>query len=342
MDAAGHLGQVVGTKPACDALGVSRATFYRRQARHAGVNVPTALHTPPLKLTDAERDAAIEVLHCDRFMDASPATLYATLLEEGVYHCSVRTLYRILEQEGEIRERRRIVQRPHYARPELLANGPNQLWSWDITKLKGPVKWRYFQLYVILDVFSRCVVGWMVAERESATLATTLIQETCARQQIPPDQLTLHADRGSSMKSKAVAMLLADLGVTKTHSRPYVSNDNPFSEAHFKTMKYRPGFPDRFGSLEDARAFCQHFFQWYNRCHRHSGIAFMTPESVHRGETSAIIKARTGTLDAAFADHPERFKGKRPEPQTPPKEVWINPPVNEGTAAPNNEHQPQA
>jgi len=328
MQVTEDLGSVVGVKTACAAMNVSRATLYRRRSRQTTEESPPLTRVPALKLSKNEREAVVEVLHSARFMDASPHTIYATLLEEGVYHCSVRTMYRILEQEGEVRERRRVVQRSHYTKPELLATGPNQLWSWDITKLKGPAKWNYFHLYVILDVYSRCVVGWMVADRELATLAETLIQEACIRQQIPRDQLTLHADRGSSMKSKLVAQLLADLGVTKTHSRPHVSNDNPFSEAHFKTLKYRPGFPERFGCIEDARTFCQNFFQWYNGSHRHSGIAFMTPESVHRGETAAIIKARTSTLHAAFADHPERFKGKCPKPQSPPKAVWINPPSN--------------
>jgi putative transposase len=332
MQATEELGSVVGIKPACEAMNVNRATLYRRRSRETARDKPPSTRVPPLKLSDAERNDVVEVMHGARFVDASPHTIYATLLEEGTYHCSVRTMYRILEQEGEVRERRRVVQRSHYAKPELLATGPNQLWSWDITKLKGPEKWNYFHLYVILDVYSRCVVGWMVADRELATLAETLIQEACARQQIPPDQLTLHADRGSSMKSKLVAQLLADLGVTKTHSRPHVSNDNPFSEAHFKTMKYRPSFPDRFGCIEDARAFCRDFFHWYNTSHRHSGIAFMTPESIHRGNTTAIIKARTNTLHAAFADHPERFKGKRPKPQTPPEAVWINPPSTKDNA----------
>ena len=216
---------------------------------------------------------------------------------------------------------------PRYVKPELLATGPNQLWSWDITKLKGPVKWTYFYLYVILDVFSRYTVGWMVASRESAILAKKLIRETCAKQGIPREQLTLHADRGSSMKSKAVAFLLADLGVTKTHSRPHVSNDNPFSESQFKTLKYRPEFPQRFGSLQDARAFCRPFFHWYNTEHRHGGIAYMTPEDVHYGRASQIRDTRSGALDAAFAAHPKRFKGKRPVPQSLPEAVWINPPV---------------
>jgi len=269
----------------------------------------------------------VDLLHSERFVDASPHTIYAALLDEGSYHCSVSTMYRILAEEGELKERRNILQRPNYAKPELLATAPNQLWSWDITKLKGPVKWTYFYLYVILDVFSRYVVGWMVASRESAVLARKLIAETCVKQGIQAEQLILHADRGSSMKSKAVALLLSDLGITKTHSRPHVSNDNPFSEAQFKTLKYRPEFPDRFGSLEDSRAFCRPFFRWYNTEHRHSGIAFMTPQDVHDGRAPEILETRTAALHAAFETYPERFKGRQPNPKPLPDAVWINPPA---------------
>jgi putative transposase len=286
-----------------------------------------------LKLSAQERQTVVDLLHSERFVDASPHTIQAILLDEGRYHCSVRTLYRILAEEGELKERRALRRHPQYAKPELLATAPNQLWSWDITKLKGPVKWSYFYLYVILDVFSRYVVGWMVASRESATLAKTLISETCARQNVPLGQLTLHADRGSSMKSRAVALLLADLSITKTHSRPHVSNDNPFSEAQFKTLKYRPEFPQRFGSLEDSRAFCRPFFRWYNTEHRHSGIAFMTPQNVHYGRATQILKTRSVTMDAAFEAHPKRFKDKRPVLKSLPAAVWINPPVNNAEEA---------
>jgi putative transposase len=284
-------------------------------------------------LSAQERQTVVDLLHSERFVDASPHTIQAILLDEGRYHCSVRTLYRILAEEGELKERRALRRHPQYAKPELLATAPNQLWSWDITKLKGPVKWSYFYLYVILDVFSRYVVGWMVASRESATLAKTLISETCARQNVPLGQLTLHADRGSSMKSRAVALLLADLSITKTHSRPHVSNDNPFSEAQFKTLKYRPEFPQRFGSLEDSRAFCRPFFRWYNTEHRHSGIAFMTPQNVHYGRATQILKTRSVTMDAAFEAHPKRFKDKRPVLKSLPAAVWINPPVNNAEEA---------
>jgi len=332
MAAAETLGSEVGVARACQTLGVARATLYRRRSRAAAsvVEAP-ARPAPPLKLTTEERDHALTILHSERFVDASPHTIHATLLDEGQYPCSVRTLYRILAAEDELRERRNLRQHPHYAKPELLATGPNQLWSWDITKLKGPAKWTYFYLYVIIDVFSRQVVGWMVATRESANLAKQFIQETCTKHGIRPGQLTLHADRGSSMKSKPVALLLTDLGVTKSHSRPYVSDDNPFSESQFKTLKYRPDFPACFGSLEDARAHCQRFFHWYNNDHRHSGIAFMTPANVHYGRTQDIIATRSQTLDAAFATNPARFKGKRPEPKLLPEAVWINPPAKTTT-----------
>jgi len=328
MEAAQTLGSRVGLPRACASLGVARATFYRRQVRNAQPTTETpARPAPPLKLSAAERETALGLLHSECFCDATPYTIHATLLDQGRYVCSVRTFYRILAEEAPVRERRNVLRHPHYTKPELLATGPNQLWSWDITKLKGPVTWTYFYLYVFIDVFSRCVVGWMVATRESATLAKKLISETCTKQNILPDQLTIHADRGSSMKSKPVAFLLADLGVTKTHSRPHVSNDNPFSEAHFKTLKYRPDFPQRFGSLQDARAHCQAFFAWYNTEHRHSGIAFMTPHDVHYGRTTQIVKHRSEALNAAFDANPTRFKGQHPKPQLPPPTVWINPPV---------------
>lgn len=236
-------------------------------------------------------------------------------------------MYRFLtEAHGGVKERRRHVKRPAYAKPELLATGPNQVRSWDITKLRGPVKWSYLHLYVIIDIFSRYVVGWMIAHREQDTLAKQLIAESCAKQRIPPGQLTVHADRGASMKSNVVAHLLADLGVTKTHSRPYVSNDNPYSEAQFKTLKYCPQFPDRFGSIQDARAFCQDFINWYNKEHHHTGIALMTPEQVHYGLSEQIYRQRAEVLETAFQKNPSRFKNNMPKPQKVPKAVWINPP----------------
>jgi len=268
----------------------------------------------------------LELLHSERFVDTAPHQIYATLLDEGRYLCSVRTMYRILAAEHEVRERRNQCRRPAYTKPELLATGPNQVWSWDLTKLKGPAKWSYFHLYVILDIFSRYVVGWMVAERESAALARRLVGESVHKQGIARDQLTLHADRGSSMTSKSLALLLADLGVTKTHSRPYTSTDNPYSEAHFKTLKYRPEFPDRFGSIEDSRALCRHFFSWYNHEHHHSGLALLTPADVHYGRAQQRLEQRSRVLDEVFQVHPERFKGRRPMPAELPGAVWINPP----------------
>lgn len=269
------------------------------------------------------------MLHSERFVDQSPAEIYATLLDEGRYLCSVRTMYRILEAEDEVRERRNQARHPHYRKPELLAMEPNEVWSWDITKLLGPAKWTYFYLYVILDIFSRYVVGWMVAHRESAALASRLISDTCEKQEIGSEALILHADRGTSMSSKCVAMLLADLGVTKTHSRPHVSNDNPFSESQFKTLKYRPEFPRRFGCIEDARSFCRGFFDWYNTRHRHSGIGWLTPETVHYGQAKAATAARQEALDEAYRRHPERFLGGPPVAPTLPSAVWINPPDKE-------------
>lgn len=266
------------------------------------------------------------MLHSERFCDASPATVVATLLDEGTCLCSVRTMYRLLEENGEVRERRNQLQHPAHPRPELLATGPNELWSWDITKLLGPAKWTYYSLYVILDVFSRYVTGWMVAHLESAALAKRLIEETIAKHDIAPGELTIHADRGSSMTSKPVALLLADLGVTRTHSRPHVSNDNHYSEAQVKTLKYQPTFPARFGSIEDARAFCREFFCWYNTCHRHSGIAYMTPEAVHYGWVQEIQGVRAEALAAAYAAHPERFVKGAPRPWPLPTAAWINRP----------------
>jgi len=333
MNVAINLSAEVGKKPACEALQVPRSSFYRYLG---GLEQPADFSnhrpSPPLALSSEERQHVLDILYSDRFQDKAPHQVYAMLLDDGEYHCSVRTMHRILAAEnGCVKERRRLVQRPHYTKPELLATKPNEVWSWDITKLKGPVKWTYFYLYVILDIFSRYVVGWMIAHREQDALAKRLIEDTCKKQGIEPDTLTIHADRGASMKSKLVAHLLADLGVTKTHSRPHVSNDNPYSEAQFKTLKYCPEFPERFGSIQDARYFCQDFFTYYNKEHRHSGIALMTPEQVHYGMANQIIKARSEVLQAAFGKHPERFKGKMPFPQPLPEAAWINKPKAEMT-----------
>jgi putative transposase len=321
--------ETLGPTAACDALGLSRAGVYRRRQP---ARLPAPRPTPPRALDPVERQLVLETLDSERFLDQAPAQVHATLLDEGTYLCSPRTMYRLLDAAGEVKERRDQVRRPHYAAPELLATQPNEVWSWDITKLLGPAKWTYFYLYVILDIFSRYVVGWMIAPHESAALAERLIAETCAKQGIVPGQLTLHADRGGAMRSKPVALLLADLGVVKTHSRPYVSNDNPFSEAHFRTLKYCPQFPDRFGSMEDGRAFGQDFFRWYNQDHRHSGLGFLTPAVVHFGQAEAVRAHRDRVLAAAYALHPERFVNGRPQPADLPNAVWINPPVKKATA----------
>lgn len=328
MTAVEHARGTMGTAAACEALGVARATVYRRRAP-ARPSAPRP--TPPRALAPVERQRVLETLNGERFLDQAPAQVHATLLDEGTYLCSPRTMYRLLDAAGEVKERRDQVRRPHYAAPELLATRPNHVWSWDITKLLGPAKWTYFYLYVILDIFSRYVVGWMIAPHESAALAERLIAETCAKQRIAPGQLTLHADRGGAMRSKPVALLLADLGVVKTHSRPYVSNDNPFSEAQFRTLKYCPQFPDRFGSIEDGRAFGQAFFRWYNQEHRHSGLGFLTPAVVHFGQADVVRAHRDRVLAAAYAAHPERFVNGRPHPADLPTAVWINPPVKNTT-----------
>jgi len=330
MEAVTQLSDHVGVQPACEALCVSRAGFYRRQRAQPHQPERNIRPRPPLALAGSERQEVLDTLHSERFVDQAPPVVYASLLDEGRYLCSTRTMYRILAQENEVRERRNQRRHPHYTKPELIATGPNQVWSWDITKLKGPVKWTYFHLYVILDIFSRLVVGWMVAHRESAELAKRLIRESCEKQSIEPEQLILHADRGSSMKSKSVAFLLADLGVTKTHSRPHVSNDNPYSEAQFKTLKYRPEFPQRFGCLQDAQSHCRTFFDWYNTQHLHTGIAMLTPQAVHYGEADTILKHRTEILEAARMKNPVRFKGKSLALPELPEAAWINKPSEEG------------
>ncbi len=324
MSAALELGDSVGKAAACRALGVPRATLYR----HMQPAAPARLRpTPERALDAAERQVVLDHLHSERFCDKAPSEVYATLLDENIYLCSIRTMHRILADNSELKERRNQLRHPQYKKPELLATGPNQVWSWDITKLLGPAKWTYFHLYVILDIFSRYVVGWMVAPRETAELAKRLIADTCARQGIDPGTLTIHADRGTSMTSKPVALLMADLGVTKTHSRPHVSDDNPYSESQFKTLKYMPEFPERFGSIEDSRAFCQRFFPWYNTEHHHSGIALLTPEMLHYGMAEEVIEQRQKVLDAAYARTPERFTHAHPKHPPQPTAVWINPPT---------------
>jgi putative transposase len=351
MDTAVESVTVLGVMAVCAALGLSRAAFYRRKGGRGplaqgqgaeGATVPrtasvegqsddaarssATVRTSPRALSGDERAQVLAALHEPRFCDQSPAEVYATLLDEKRYLCSERTMYRILDDNREVRERRAQLRHPAYAAPQLLATRPNEVWSWDITKLLGPQKWSYFYLYVILDVFSRYVVGWMVADGESSALAERLIAQTCEREGIMPGQLTLHADRGSSMKSKPVALMLADLGVVKTHSRPHVSDDNPFSESQFKTMKYRPDFPAFFTSREHARAHCADFFPWYNDEHHHVGLGLLTPHDVHHGLAEARLAARAEVLATAYAAHPERFVLRPPRPSVLPTRVWINPP----------------
>ena len=339
LDTVVSLSAAIGIEAACDALAVPRATFYRKRPVLGPLAMlessppppPVVRASPARTLGTEERQRVLSVLHEERFQDWAPAAVQATLLDEGNYLCSTRTMYRILEKEGETRERRDQAVHPVYQKPELLATAPNQLWSWDITKLRGPVKWNYFQLYVILDVFSRYVTGWMVAERESAELAKTFIEESIQKHEIPMGQLTIHADRGKVMRSKPVAFLMADLGVSKTHSRPYTSNDNPYSESQFRTLKYRLGFPDRFGCIQDCRAFCQEFFAWYNEQHCHSGIALLTPAMVHFGQAPAVLAQRQRIMDAAYLAHPERFVRKAPVVNPLPEKVWINKPDSSTT-----------
>jgi putative transposase len=323
---------IIGTRPACRALGAAPATIYRRRTPPA----PRPARPRPVSpraLSGPERDAVLAELHSERFVDCAPAAVWATLLDEGRYLASQRTMYRLLAaQHGGVRDRRDQLEHPAYQRPELLAERPNEVYSWDITKLLGPAKWTYFYLYVILDVFSRYAVGWTVQHRESSEVAKDLIAQVCEQQQIVRDQLTVHADRGSSMTSKPVTFLLADLGVLKTHNRPYTSTDNPYSEAQFKTLKYRPGFPQRFDSIEHARAFCRQFFDWYNHHHRHSGIGLMTPATVHHGRAEAVNADRARVLAAAYAATPERFVRRAPRPPALPTAAWINKPNNEEAA----------
>lgn len=326
MKAAQDLAKKTDIQSACSALCIPRSTYYRWLKPPATNNAVRKKSKHPLALSEIEKQAVLDVLHTDRFVDKSPGEIVPTLLDEGKYLCSERTMYRILEGENELKERRNQRRRGNYQKPELLAVGPNQVWSWDITKLKGPKKWSYYYLYVIIDIFSRYVVGWMVADRESAVLAQQLISRSCAKHNIQRNQLTLHADRGTSMRSKRVANLLADLGVTKTHSRPYTSDDNPFSEAQFKTLKYCPQFPGNFGCIEDAQAFCRAFFKWYNNEHRHSGINRLTPQVVHYGKAQVVLAKRNEVLKQAFDRFPERFKGRHPTVGKPPSEVWINQP----------------
>jgi putative transposase len=315
------------TSALCQSVGLARATLYRRR-QPAPVSTPTPRAPSSRALVPAERHAVLDVLHSERFVDQSPAEVHATLLEEQTYLCSTRTMYRILAAAQEVRERRDQARHPAYAKPELVATAPNQIWSWDITKLKGPIPYLYYSLYVILDLFSRYVVGWMVAAHESARLAERLIEATCRKQHIGPHQITMHADRGAPMRSQLLVELYADLCIGVSHSRPRVSNDNPFSEAQFRTFKYRPEFPDRFGSIEHGRRVSRELFAWYNDAHHHSGLSYLTPADVHHGRATAILEARHHTRLAAYVAHPERFVQGPPRLEKLPHAVWINPPAN--------------
>jgi putative transposase len=318
-----QLALTVGLTTACAVLNTPRSSVYRaRQSK------PTAQARPePVRaLSSIERTLVHQTLNSERFADQAPREIYATLLDEGTYLCSTSTLYRVLAEHAELRERRDQLRHPAYTKPELLATRPNQVWSWDITRVLGPTKWTYYYLYVIVDIFSRYVVGWLLAEHESGALAELLIAEACAQQRIARDQLTIHADNGGPMIAKPVTLLMSDLGVTPSHSRPHVSNDNPFSEAQFKTMKYQPDYPARFGSLSEARTWFQKFFPWYNTEHHHGGIGFMTPAAVHYGDAARLFLNRQQTLAAAYAVHPQRFVKGQPFPPALPSAVWINPP----------------
>jgi putative transposase len=331
MERVEALGKAVGIAKSCQVLGVPRNRLYRYRAGQAGTAKlfsKSGFH--PRSLSREEKSQVRQTLNSERFQDQAPREIYATLLDEGKYLCHWRTMYRILDEYAEVRERRNQLTHPQYKKPELLARGPNQVWSWDITKLLGPVKWTYYYLYVILDIYSRYVVGWMIASQQTAALARELVQQTCEKQGIHPDELTLHADRGGPMVAKPLALLLADLGVTKTHSRPHVSDDNPFSEAQFKTMKYRPDYPQRFGDQLVARLWARNFFAWYNHQHHHSGIGLLTPADVHFGRAEQILQQRQQVLELAYQKHPERFVKGLPQPAQLPQAVWINPPKNSG------------
>jgi putative transposase len=326
IEAAEELGKSAGVSRACQILGVPRSRLYRaRQPKRP----PAPRPTPERALSLEEKAEVHQTLSCERFWDCSPREVYATLLDESIYLCHWRTMYRVLEEHDEVQERRNQLRHPAYTKPELLTTAPNQVWSWDITKLKGPFTWVYYYLYVILDIFSRYVVGWMIAECESGELAKELISATWAKEEIDPDQLTMHSDRGSAMQSKSVSQLMVDLGVAKSLSRPYTANDNPYSEAQFKTMKYRPGYPDRFGTQEHARAWARDFIHWYNHEHHHTGLALMTPAVVHHGLADAVYVHRQQVLRAAYEARPERFVRGMPTPLELPKEVWINRPQSD-------------
>jgi putative transposase len=318
-----ELGVTIGVQRACDVLNVPRSRIYRARQPQSEAQ---ARPRPERALSHTERAQVRSLLNSDRFMDKAPRQVYAKLLDEGQYLCHWRTMYRILSAHNEAQERRNQRQHPVYHKPELLATAPNQVWSWDITKLRGPHKWTHYALYVLLDIFSRYVVGWMIAERELAALAKTLIAASCRKAGIQPQQLTLHSDNGKPMRAKSLALLMRDLGVNASFSRPYTPDDNPFSEAQFKTLKYQPNYPDRFDTIQDARVWARRFFAWYNDEHYHSGLNLLTPASVHHGQATAIQRQRQSVLTTAYAAHPERFVRGAPLVAGSPHQVWINPP----------------
>jgi putative transposase len=330
LSAVAELVPAIATRRALRALGAAHATWYRRRTPR-GPRAARLRPAPPLALSVSERETILAVLNSPRLADCTPYTAWARLLDEGTYLASVRTFYRMLSASGLVHERRAQLVHPAHAKPELVATAANQVWSWDITRLRSTLKWQHFYLYVLLDIFSRYVVGWLVAGAENAGLASALIEETCDKYGIARDTLTLHSDRGSPMRAKTTAELLVDLGVAASYSRPRVSNDNPFSEAQFKTLKYRPEFPARFDGIEQARVHLRRFFGWYNDEHRHSGIGFMTPAAVHFGQAPAMQRQRAAVLAAAYRAHPERFKGKRPTPPALPEIVGINLPPPQPT-----------
>jgi putative transposase len=318
----------LGIVTACESVGLPRGSYYRAQVPIGPILPrPVGERLPSVRaLTPTEKMTVRDMLNSERFQDQAPREIYATLLDEERYLCSWRTMYRVLAENQPVRERRNQLRHPAYAKPELLATRPNQLWSWDITKLRGPATWTSYSLYVILDVFSRCVVGWLIAEHESEHLAQELLRETYTKQGIEPGQLTLHADNGSAMVSKSVSQLLIDLDVVQSHSRPHVSDDNPYSEAQFKTLKYRPDYPERFGCLADARAWAHAFFTWYNQAHHHTSLGLLTPAVVHAGQAECVRERRQRVLQVAYGAHPERFVKGTPKPAALPAAVWINPP----------------
>jgi len=323
--------KLVGVATACTALSMPRASYYRA-TRPAPRKLPSSRKAPARALGESERHEVLRVLHSEAFVDKAPSEIVAALLGQGVYHCSARTMYRILAARGETRERLDQLRHPQYKRPELIATGPNQVWSWDITKLRAAEKWTYYYLYVLLDIYSRYVVGWLLSQRESGELAAELLEQSYHKHGVDPDQLVVHADRGAAPTSKTLKQMMVDLGVTPSHSRPRVSNDNPFSESQFHTVKSRPDYPDRFGCFEDATGFCRRTFSWYNDEHHHSGIAMLTPAQVHFGQAAQVLADRQRVLDSAYAAHPERFVNGPPRVEVLPDAVWINPPEKKSEA----------